>query len=488
MIEWMQRHKKWLVITIWVSAIAFVAAGMVGWGQYDFSLSKDSVAKVGQIQISRLEFANAYQQAFEMQRAQQNDFDEAKAKEMNLDSQVLDSLIMKALIANYALDLGLRVTDKEVATEIQNNQNFEIFQKDGVFSRDLYDSFLKERGIKSSFFEESVRDELLMRKILVLLLPKLEMTSLEYDTFSATFGIYDDIDLEIIDGKSININPKDEELKEFWEKIKQNYKTPTTYKVSMILTKASEQPYTQDELQDYYNANKSQYIDEQGDIASLDSIKLQVIADLQNKKAKDKSLKDFIQFKKQTPQNAKEVTITQDSSQYTQEILESLQNTPVGNVVKKPMPLGDDYISLKLLDKQNPRIMEFEEVKSIILRDYRNNQLQIELNKIAESKLSTFKGQRISNISINPNGLPKVGNLDPYTSQILLQSIFTSTKSTNYAIIGDSAFLYRIKSQSIKPSAQDQFLNSIIPQHRAMLFESFVIGFLQKQYNIKKYI
>ncbi len=32
MITWMQRHKKWLVITIWISTIAFVGAGFVGWG------------------------------------------------------------------------------------------------------------------------------------------------------------------------------------------------------------------------------------------------------------------------------------------------------------------------------------------------------------------------------------------------------------------------------------------------------------------------
>ena len=36
MITWMQRHKKWLVITIWISTIAFVGAGFVGWGSYKY--------------------------------------------------------------------------------------------------------------------------------------------------------------------------------------------------------------------------------------------------------------------------------------------------------------------------------------------------------------------------------------------------------------------------------------------------------------------
>ena len=32
MITWMQRHKKWLVITIWISTSACVGAGCGGWG------------------------------------------------------------------------------------------------------------------------------------------------------------------------------------------------------------------------------------------------------------------------------------------------------------------------------------------------------------------------------------------------------------------------------------------------------------------------
>ena len=46
MITWMQRHKKWLIITIWISTIAFVGAGFVGWGAYDFGKSQGTIAKV----------------------------------------------------------------------------------------------------------------------------------------------------------------------------------------------------------------------------------------------------------------------------------------------------------------------------------------------------------------------------------------------------------------------------------------------------------
>ena len=53
MIDWMQKHKKWLIITIWISTIAFIAAGMVGWGSYSFNLDQGVVARVGDIKISQ---------------------------------------------------------------------------------------------------------------------------------------------------------------------------------------------------------------------------------------------------------------------------------------------------------------------------------------------------------------------------------------------------------------------------------------------------
>ena len=50
MIEWMQKHKKSLIPTIWISTIAFVGAGFVGWGAYDMNANRaGSIARVGQI-------------------------------------------------------------------------------------------------------------------------------------------------------------------------------------------------------------------------------------------------------------------------------------------------------------------------------------------------------------------------------------------------------------------------------------------------------
>ena len=66
MISWMQKHNKYLVWTIWVATIAFIGAGFVGWGSYDFGAKAGNVAKVGSIEIPQsklnMVYSDIYQQ------------------------------------------------------------------------------------------------------------------------------------------------------------------------------------------------------------------------------------------------------------------------------------------------------------------------------------------------------------------------------------------------------------------------------------------
>jgi len=65
MITWMQRHKKWLVITIWISTIAFVGAGFVGWGSYEYGKQGGAVAVVGDREVSVEEYQQEYSNLYD---------------------------------------------------------------------------------------------------------------------------------------------------------------------------------------------------------------------------------------------------------------------------------------------------------------------------------------------------------------------------------------------------------------------------------------
>ncbi len=60
MISWMQRHNKYLVITIWIATIAFIGAGAVGWGSMHFGQRAGSIAKIGDVTVSKLKYQFTY--------------------------------------------------------------------------------------------------------------------------------------------------------------------------------------------------------------------------------------------------------------------------------------------------------------------------------------------------------------------------------------------------------------------------------------------
>jgi len=65
MISWMQKHNKYLVVTIWVATIAFIGAGFVGWGTYQYGSKAGTVAEVGSIEISQEKFNFTYQNLYQ---------------------------------------------------------------------------------------------------------------------------------------------------------------------------------------------------------------------------------------------------------------------------------------------------------------------------------------------------------------------------------------------------------------------------------------
>ena len=146
MITWMQKHKKYLVVTIWVSTIAFVGAGFVGWGAYDMNTSRaKSVAKVGSRDISISQFQQKYSTIYEYYLSATNGkFNQEQAEQMGLDKVVLQRLIQDNVMLNYADELGLGVSDEEIILALMVDPNFMV---DGKFDKAKYEDSLKQARI-----------------------------------------------------------------------------------------------------------------------------------------------------------------------------------------------------------------------------------------------------------------------------------------------------------------------------------------------------
>ncbi|MEA3499157.1 MAG: SurA N-terminal domain-containing protein, partial [Campylobacterota bacterium] len=159
MISWMQRHKKWLIVTIWISTIAFVGAGFVGWGSYDYSKSNSTVAIVGDREVPLSDLQNEYSSLYsQYQEMFGESFNKELAEQLKLEDAALQRVIQKYLLINYASDLGLATTDKEIAKELVK---ISAFFKDGKFDKNTYVNVLKQNRRTSKEFEAQLKQDLL---------------------------------------------------------------------------------------------------------------------------------------------------------------------------------------------------------------------------------------------------------------------------------------------------------------------------------------
>ena len=88
---------------------------------------------------------------------------------------------------------------------------------------------------------------------------------------------------------------------------------------------------------------------------SQESIKDQVVLAFQQQKARVEALKEYSKLQKSEQTHAKVQVITQDSTEYSQEILQALESSAKGTTLK-PMPFGDDFITLKIVEKNASKV------------------------------------------------------------------------------------------------------------------------------------
>ena len=132
MIGFMQKHRKYFVITLWVSVTAFIISGM---GLMTFTGKQDNViAKVGEKEITIQQLQSSYNRVFGYyNQLFGGRLTQEKAKQMNLEKVAMQNLEQEALLLNYADELGIVALKDEL---IKEYTSIEAFKKDGVFDKE----------------------------------------------------------------------------------------------------------------------------------------------------------------------------------------------------------------------------------------------------------------------------------------------------------------------------------------------------------------
>jgi peptidyl-prolyl cis-trans isomerase D len=142
----------WLVIAAFIITIFYAwgkggaannPAGILAWVDGEEILHRDYAQELHNLSLS-------VQQAMGG-----NSIDPAMIEQLGLKRRALDNLIQRRMLANAATDAGIEVSDAELSEAIRATPSF---QEGGLFRKEFYDAFLRNRRMTADIFEASQRE------------------------------------------------------------------------------------------------------------------------------------------------------------------------------------------------------------------------------------------------------------------------------------------------------------------------------------------
>ena len=488
MITWMQTHRKWLVITIWIATIAFLGAGFVGWGAYSYGKKEDTIAVVKDTEVTMADWQSAYNDLFQKYNQMfGGKLDDKTAKKLGLDNAAFKQAIQSAILKQFAKDNGLLVTDEEVAKVLATTQ---YFFKDGKFDKKTYKEILKRNGMKPSTYEAKIKNDLLIRKI--LLATALTSTPTDLKSIGAYELMSDKVSIKTIDANKIHPKVTEKEIKKFWEQNKDNYKSQTTYNISFFYSPLNATA-SEGEMKDFYSENRSNYKDENGKILPYDKAKEEVKKDLIAKKSKREAIINYKRLKSDKIKFQKAENVSLQNKFVN---VANMNNLLANNedTILKPVLTQKGYLIVRLDKINKPTTLSYEEAKAFAKEDLIKEKKREELIKLAQNALKNFKGKNIGFIS--KSDATKLRTLSSDDANAFITALFASQTPKNFVLIPEmepsKAIVFNITEQKLLDDKKfEEMKDSIKAKSDRMLNAELIRGLLsslQNKYKIKSYI
>lgn len=481
MITWMQKHKKYLVVTIWVSTVAFVGAGFVGWGAYDFNKSRaTSIAKVGDIDVSYQRFEQTYSKLYNYySQLSGKQLSQDEAEQLGLVNIAAQSLIDQALLLNYAKDLGLGVSDEELISELIKTPSF---QKDGNFDAMTYQSTLQRLKITPKEYENELKDNILTKKLLSTL--GLKADPLASELLNADISMSDTIKAKVILATAPKIS--EDEIKQSWDKNKDLYLSSQKYELNThFISSKNNDKIDDNALKAYYDENRADYKDSSDKIMSFEEAKNAVLADLNFKNAKKTALEEYLKIKKGEKSTSENLLV--DSANANDFPLDELKDVKEGDVLK-PFVYKDGYLIVKIAKIIPPQPKNYEEAKADVLSALQLKKMRENLQANAKATLDK-KEELKEKITISKDSDEAILGLNEEQSVEFISKVFASASKDGYILLDDKAVVYEIINQNL--ATQNTQFASLLASNAANIkksqLEQGLVSALQKQYTIKKY-
>lgn len=437
MITWMQKHKKWLVITIWISTIAFVGAGFVGWGSYDYGKSAGSVAVVGDREVSVEEYQREYSGLYEQyQQIFGDQFNQDMAKQLNLSDMAYKLVIQKNLILSYGDELGLDVTNEDIAREVVK---MTIFQQNGKFDKPTYVKILTQNRTTPVDFEAGLKRNLLLQKIEKLF--QMDASNSEVKNLNQLLFLEDDIEIKILSANDIVVPASEEKMKRFWETNKSKYLTKKSFELETFEVKLLNETPADSEILEFYEKNKNDFKNSDGKLKTLAEAKNEIVKAINMKTTKKEALKKYLKLKKGEDKFTNKVTLDIDKLGFNEEDTKELTGAKRGTLFK-PFLVDENYVIVKVLETFNPIPLSYEDAKPNLRVDFEAEAKKMLLSLKATKELDNFKGTKIGYVT--RESASKIKGLNSNEATQFLNSLFSQTTKQGKIELDGKVVLYKI--------------------------------------------
>jgi peptidyl-prolyl cis-trans isomerase D len=229
--------QHWLGRSIMAIIMGFIILSFVIWGIGDpfRGAGGDNVAKVGSADITLVAFRDAYQtQLQRLQRQSKRAITPAEARLYGLDRQVLSRLISEAALDQKASQLGLTISDQDIANSIVNDETFK--GPLGSFDRERFNQLLRDNGLNEKSYVRDQRNADLRHQITDALTTGIEVPEIMLDAihrFQAETRSVDYFTLPAAAAGDIPA-PADSELEKYFANHAMAYRTQDLRKLIVL--------------------------------------------------------------------------------------------------------------------------------------------------------------------------------------------------------------------------------------------------------------
>jgi peptidyl-prolyl cis-trans isomerase D len=420
--------------------LVLVAVTFTFWGGYSFFREKKVtyVAKVNGITIEWREYNDAFQNTVKQYRdALGPSFSEKMIEELGLKEKIVDGLIDKILILQEAKRLGLSIPDEALRGAIES---IPAFQVNGQFDKRNYERFLRLNRMTPDEFEQSQRENLLISKAVSLIRTNGGKVS-EEEVLDIYLFENERIDLTFLkiapDFFKSQVNANDIEMKDYYEKHREEFRIPTFVQIQYLLFRPSDFEskiqVSPDEIKRYYDLRKDTFkIPKQMRVRNI-LIKAgpQESPDqLETKKKKAEEILEKAKKTKDFGSLAKQHSEAENASKggdlgwiqkgMLGEQIESILFSMKAGELSGVLPGRDGFLIFKIEEVKEDKQKPFEEVKAQILQTLKKEKAKAEASRKADDAFySLFRSRDLEgyagekSVPIKTTGLFKEGDEIP---------------------------------------------------------------------------